>query len=457
MQTLNELLTTIVEKAEFEIRRTEVTDDGKNIPVWRRRATAPELREFYFGRQEQVVRSSVSVIAPETLISELVDALRQFLNDFVDPETDRIGHAFPTGVNNSGRSATRADGLVDKECTSPLPDFARALVQAAAIMGIERATQLLTGWKRGEPIRLHLSTVLNNLFLDAPVSPRDDIRVVPLPLTTTELPRVPLIGRSSAEDYLGLTLLELELSASPVLFRPQAEGGNGTVRSCSVDGINLDVICEALSLQANCHVSKSVIWSDYPDAAGFCLSIPDTWSQGDDRLRPAPIKCGELSLETGVATITLADDVLLQCLDEKELRDTLEALMRADRKLRIATERWRRSKRSYARLEDAYIDLRVALESLYLKDFANEHSQEMRFRLALFGAWHLAENFEGRRSIRKTLRDAYDMASKAVHVGEVPRAAERGLWDAQDLCRRGILKLLHEGPPPDWGDLVLGG
>ena len=37
-----------------------------------------------------------------------------------------------------------------------------------------------------------------------------------------------------------------------------------------------------------------------------------------------------------------------------------------------------------------YIDLRIALESLYLRDFANEHSQEMRFRLALFGAWHLA-------------------------------------------------------------------
>ena len=57
-----------------------------------------------------------------------------------------------------------------------------------------------------------------------------------------------------------------------------------------------------------------------------------------------------------------------------------------------------------ARLEDAYIDLRIALESLYLRDFANEHSQEMRFRLALFGAWNLAENagdLDERRSIRK--------------------------------------------------------
>ena len=30
------------------------------------------------------------------------------------------------------------------------------------------------------------------------------------------------------------------------------------------------------------------------------------------------------------------------------------------------------------------------------------------------------------------------------------------LSTAQDLCRRGILKLLKEGPPADWGDLILG-
>ena len=105
---------------------------------------------------------------------------------------------------------------------------------------------------------------------------------------------------------------------------------------------------------------------------------------------------------------------------------------------------------------DQYIDLRLALESLYLKDFVNEHSQEMRFRLALFGAWHLGGNLDERRTIRKTLRDAYDTASKAVHLGEVPEEARAPLLLAQDHCRQGILKLLHEGGPRDWGDLVLG-
>ncbi|MDE0218749.1 MAG: hypothetical protein OXJ90_05740 [Spirochaetaceae bacterium] len=54
------------------------------------------------------------------------------------------------------------------------------------------------------------------------------------------------------------------------------------------------------------------------------------------------------------------------------------------------------------------------------------------------------------------MREAYDTASKAVHEGELPTAAEPTLSTAQDLCRLGILKLLREGPPDDWGDLMLG-
>ena len=120
-------------------------------------------------------------------------------------------------------------------------------------------------------------------------------------------------------------------------------------------------------------------------------------------------------------------------------------------------KRWIKSK-SDQLLADRFIDLRIALESLDLKDFLNEHSQEMRFRLTLFGAWHLGSEIGDRRLIRKRLRDAYDMASGAVHSGDVENIAKNRqlLSDAQDLCRRGILKLLREGHPHDWSDLILG-
>ena len=73
---------------------------------------------------------------------------------------------------------------------------------------------------------------------------------------------------------------------------------------------------------------------------------------------------------------------------------------------------------------DRLIALRIALEALYLKNFTNEKSQEMRFRLALIEAWHLGETFARRQQIRKVLCDAYDTASGAVHTGEAPAGAD---------------------------------
>ena len=323
------------------------------------------------------------------------------------------------------------------------------------IIGIDGILRLLADWIRGEPVRIHLSTVLNNLPLSAPVSLRDDIHLIPLALTTSQLPRVPVITGVRAEDYLGLTMLTLHISAAPALFRPNGERRHQTVRSESAEGADLDLVCELLSLQANRHVARSRTWHDYPDAGGFEFAVRECWSQGEDRLSPRPWKSQSSDFETDAVTIVPADESI-QGLDQDQLRLMLNALGDTHRKLRIALDRWRRSKRPYTRPVDAYIDLRIALESLYLKDFTNEHSQEMRFRLALFGAWHLGADLDERRSIRKILRDAYDTASGAVHVGEVPGDERANLSDAQDLCRQGILKLLLEGPPQDWGELILG-
>lgn len=151
--------------------------------------------------------------------------------------------------------------------------------------------------------------------------------------------------------------------------------------------------------------------------------------------------------------MTPLEDAPVECLDEEDICRIIGGLRLCDRKLSISADRWQRSKWREVCLEDRHIDLRITLEGLYLKDFDDERIQEMRFRLALFGPWHLAEGPEVRQSIRKTLRDAYDMASKAVHGGEVldePRAdlyhkAQAELAQLQDLSRNGILKVLREG------------
>ena len=466
VDTLTNALSAALDEAAFDLERTSTTSDGESGQTSRQRVSAERFRETYLHENDRSVKLYARANVPDAAMTRLVDALRRTLGQFIHPDTDRIGHAFPVDGSDYGKTTLRADGLIDEESHSPLREFACALVRAAAVMGIKEAVGLLVGWKSGEPVDLRMCTVLSGLPLAAPLTPRRDIRIVPLSLSTAELPRLPARRDTAPRDYLGLSLLSVQLSASPALFRPVPDTDQGSVRSCSIDGVNFDLLSEALSLQANDHVSTGFVWHEYPDTAPFCLTTKVIWGPvGDNRLRRRDMKSESHNHQTGAITITPSDNAPPLRLDEEELLRIVEALRHADRKLRIAASRWRRSKRSEAGLEDSYIDLRIALEGLYLKDFNDERSQEMRFRLPLFGAWHLANTLEERRSIRKTLRAAYDMASKAVHGGEVLKEAGAGTYwkaraeldRAQDLCRCGILKLLREGPPKDWGDLVLGG
>ena len=465
-ETLTSALSEAIDQAAFDLECTPIEGDGTSGQPSRQRMSSAEFREVYLRDRDRSVKLYAKAIIPDTAMTSLVETLRHALGEFIHPDTDRIGHAFPVDGSNHGRGTFRPDGLRDEESESPLSEFACALVRAAAIMGAKETAGLLVAWKHGQPVKLHMCTLRSGLPLAAPLTPRRGIRIVPLALSTADLPRLPTRRDTPPRDLLGLSLLSVQLSASPALFRPDPDTEEGRVRSSSVDGINFDLLCEALSLQANDHVSTGFVWHEYPDAAPFCLTTRETWGPvGNDRLRPRGKKEASHDLWTGVWTITPSDDAQPLSLNEEELSGIVEALRHADEKLCIAVRRWRRSKRPEFRLEDSYIDLRIALEALYLKDFDDERSQEMRFRLPLFGAWHLAENLEDRRSIRKTLRDAYDMASKVVHGGEVVKGSGAGpYWEAraeldraQDLCRRGILKLLREGPPRDWTDLVLGG
>ena len=104
---------------------------------------------------------------------------------------------------------------------------------------------------------------------------------------------------------------------------------------------------------------------------------------------------------------------------------------------------------------DQFIELRIALETLYLKGVDRG---ELGFRLSNYGAWHLGTGFEERQKYQKILNKAYGRGSRAVHTGEVKCSEEIRdlLYAAQDLCRKGILKRLEEGEEPNWNELILG-
>lgn len=466
MEAFTEPLMAAVQATTFEFERSEVDAKGGHFRSSRERGvSASKIREIYLRERGRTVNFRVRATVPDDSLRRVEDAVRRILQQFIDQDTDRIGHAFPCsgmgGQDQIEGIRVHGDGLADEQFSSPVSDFAHGVVRASGLLGVAKIVELLNGWKQGAPVTISMSTVLNGLLLAAPVEPREGVRLVPLPMETSALPRLPVDRKTVPQDYLGLTLLTVRVQAKPALFRPYPDGPDYVVECCSVDGVNLGTVCQSLSLQTGRHVSKSSIWYDYGDAAAFRLGDRGTWCLGEDRLKPLSADWNSIdglvfTPPTGVGTITLKDDVVPQRLDPQELLEIIECLSSADRELRIAVDRWHRSSLSGTGLENRFIDLRIALEALYLKDFPNERNQEMRFRLSLMGAWHLSESLEERRSIRKALTAAYDRASRAVHAGEVPDEAEKELVMAQDLCRRGILKLIREGAPSNWGDLVLG-
>ena len=120
--------------------------------------------------------------------------------------------------------------------------------------------------------------------------------------------------------------------------------------------------------------------------------------------------------------------------------------------LDVSIRRWLNSKRHISTLTDKFIELRVALEALFL----NNCQSELAYRLATRGALYLGDNFKERKEYYDILRKAYKIASIAVHGKEIDMKKHKKLLEnAQDLCRKGILKMLQQGQRPDWEKIVL--
>lgn len=406
--------------------------------------------------------SSARVLIPDELLTQLTDCIRTELEECIDPATDRIGHAFPIGSESSRVITVKGKGTTVFEGASTVETLARVLVRGATLLGANQVVQRLSGWMQGKPITYQARTVVNtNRVLTQPVSSVDGVRVESLPLSTDQLPNgLPGIHGLLPRDYIGRVVVTIDHSAAPVLFQPTNKRSVEASALADVPEFDPDLVSLALSVEADSHADVAFSWNDYEDLDVFRLAgLERTWSFGRSRwTRSRNAGSFATDFETGVTTLQVRDAASLQ-IDGPRFGDTLNALAEADSKIRVAAERWLRTKDTNSSLADRFVDLRVALESLYLRDIGDpRYRGEMRFRLALYGAWHLGTDLTERKDIRGMLRDAYDAASGAVHSGHMEFTAEKQelLADAQALCRRGILKMLRDGQP-DWDNLIFGG
>ena len=431
--------------------------------------SAEELRqtlsESYWGAPDRELALSARPEISDEAVECLAAGLHQRLESHVDASSGRIGHSLRVAGDEGGVVRATPDHAVEIQSKSHTRGLARGLIRAAAVIGPEAAVELLDGWAGGEPLRFKICLVLAGLYVDQPLELAEGLRAYALPTSSEGLPlsmpSTPRVHWQRVSNMLGHTVLEIDAHTCPVFFQPpRQEGQYPPLETLTIlQGVKIDTLLTALSLVCNRRVGVAWSWNDYGDAAAFAAGHP-TGLAGPG---PMTLKLlGRGSAHDLTANITEITDFNPPSpnLDASLLRRTwglveeLQRRMDTDQRFRIAVKRWEQSATRAASPEDRAVDLRIALESLYL----NSDAGELGFRLAITGARHLGTSLEQRRGIRRTLGDFYGLASRIIHgteLNQVRNSDAESVKRASRVCRDGILKIVEDKHQPDWWDLLL--
>ena len=468
MQLLKDTLETVVAETKFDLGKLDEKRSGTIITYsqYPHEIVSPEELRSLDSKGSWVDESLIQVrcakpITPDDVFSILLAKLHELLGDYIDIKTGNIGHAFPLDSSHYEYTTFESSGVKSEGHVSSVNNFAKALVRGAAILGNESLVDIVSHWVEVKSVTYRTSAILNGLYLSEILKPLSGILIESLPRATDgDFGSVPIHRGSTIEDFLGRTVLSIESVASPAFFYPKEENRSNVVQAKFVPNIGIDKVCQALALESNNSVETAFQWNDYKEASLYLSSrSQSTFSTTRGGMESRGVGFSvRTEFSTGVKSLLINEEKIAH-LSETRLRNIVSKMAKQKQEeINVAISRWCKTKESFRTLADQFIDLRITLEALYLKDFKGEQSQEMRFRLALFGAWHLGANVNERKKIRKTLRDTYDIASKAVHGGnlEFSEGNRSLLAEGQRLCRLGILKILKEGGPDDWGELILG-
>ena len=237
--------------------------------------------------------------------------------------------------------------------------------------------------------------------------------------------------------------MSLEHDVGPALYSPDDDIPSfpenlprPTIRNPELSSVSLDGLCRAMSVEINNYVDWFRQWWDYRDVHAFSLNAGHSYSWRDISNSPPSLVSAEQ---------------LERCL-------VLQRLLDGFKELDLPIAKWRRSKRATSK-EDQLIELRIALESLLLSDDKGVVGEKSH-RLTIRGAWLMGETLEQRKTYFRSLRKAYNYASRVLHAG-IPKkrdeeARAKTLNEAQDICRDTIMRIAEAKAMPDWTDIILG-
>ena len=332
----------------------------------------------------------------------------------------------------------------------PLEHLVRHILDIAIVRGPLFAAYAFYRCVEAPAATYQLFGLLPTVQVEQELQISQGIRLVPIPNSTGQLPsHLPLWPYWNPVDLLGRTLITIDRNISPVFLNPRLIEMNpmapftDVMASAEYPDFSIERFCQALSLAADASIVCAAKWTHIEPTEIF--NVWGTYRGGSHTYFPG------LAYRIGSVNVTQED--ISEALAIYQRMQVLAPSVAT--KLQVPIDRWIKSKAEQSSV-DAFIDLGIALESLYLQDIGNQ--SELSFRLRLRAAWYLAKDHAGRETIMRDLRDVYDLRSKAVHTGDIGsyRDALALLTTGRQICRQSIVKVIFNCGFPNWHQLVLG-
>lgn len=242
-------------------------------------------------------------------------------------------------------------------------------------------------------------------------------------------------------------VLRIDCELTPVFltlheFDQWASGKNRSMRwsrgRFAMTGSTVEELCQSMAVTTGRPVSWSFQWANCGEDEMFASGCQSPWP------RPEHSKSPFLSI-TEEDLIKVWDFHVKREEAKKKIPDVERAIKRLHRSQQALT------------LEDQAIELRIALETLFLSQETD--SGELNFRLALHAARDVGANSTDRERWIKVAKEAYRIGSQAIHRGGIRSTdGERNrqiIAEGQKLCIEGIKKRIKERSTPDWDKVIL--
>ena len=383
---------------------------------------------------------------PEGEFNRLAALVEQLL----DPYTDADNHRFMAVLPAPRVYGDNLGGSVEQ--------FSKSIVRCAALYGVSETVDAVLRLVAGDTVKYIQVVVLDGV---SPSPRQEGVDLWPgahlidwdqafgdrLGESTLGIPNAVITQTSHPDSNmfrfgLGNTLLCIDRTGGPILRRSEdAEPGpGGSYLPISPHQLSTEIAISALSLTVIHPILEICSWHWY-----------------DAKVQALVGYRNELALAQNMGGPQLMRGRLMGAEDAPLARIIHEGLSQRGvfEKLRVPVQRWRRSIAARNGV-DLAIDLRIALESLFLDEGNNA---ERGFRLALRAAWYLGAEGHERTMICEAIQAAYRIASTAVNRGKgYDDMIPPELATAQDVCRMSILRRISDGgKPPNWNMVVLGG